>query len=98
MAMRRPSLILALLAFATTTVLWIRYFIGVSVVQDYHLMYALFAFVPALFFCLCLAVLSIRRTWATWVGGILSLPAGALWILSILLILNNNNIKHITSH
>lgn len=90
--MRRPPLILALLAFVTTTVLWTRYFIGVSVVQDYHLMYALFAFVPALLFCLCLAMLSIRRSWVAWAGGILSLPVGALWILSILLILNDYKI------
>ena len=55
-------------------------------------MYALFAFVPALLFCLCLAMLSIRRSWVAWAGGILSLPVGALWILSILLILNDYKI------
>ena len=55
-------------------------------------MYALFAFVPALLFSLCLAMLSLRRSWVAWAGGILSLPAGALWILSILLILSDYKI------
>jgi len=92
MTMRKLPLILALLAFATTTILWTWYFIGVKVVQDYHLMYALFAFVPALLFCLCLAMLSLRRSWVAWVGGILSVPVGAVWILSILLILSGYKI------
>lgn len=90
--MRRPTLVLAFLVFATTTILWTRYFVGVSVVQDYHLMYAVFAFVPALLFCLCLAMLSIRPLWVAWAGGILSLPTGALWILSIMLILSDYKI------
>lgn len=52
-------------------------------------MYAFFAFAPALALCLCLSTLLVRRKWVAWVGGILLLPAGAVWILSVMLILDD---------
>ncbi len=90
--MRKPPLILASLVFSITTTLWAQYFVGLSVVRDYQLMYALFAFVPAVLLGLCLALLAIRRTWIVWVGGLLLLPTGALWVVSIMLILNDYKI------
>lgn len=87
--MRKLPLFLAFLAVLTTAILWSRYFAGVAHVKDYHTMYAVFAFAPAIVLALCLVVLSLRRRWAAWIGGILLLPAGAIWVISILLVLGD---------
>jgi len=78
--------IAAFIPIAINLLLWLRYYLPITVKQDYHAAYFLMAILPAIVFAAIIWVLIMKpgrpRVWA----GIFSVPALLIWMVSVVLV------------